>query len=148
MNEIKYAVVTGASSGIGYETAKEFAKRGKNIIAAARTEDRLSALKSEIQSACPDIDVVISSVDLSENEEVHRFYESVKDYPLDTWINCAGFGNYSSVAEQNIDKTENMLRLNVEALTILSTLFVRDFFEVDGAQLINVSSCGGLCGRA
>ena len=135
----KYTVITGASSGIGYEVAKAFAKRGKNLIIAARRADRLSELKSEI----PDADVVIKTVDLTDSESVHGFYDSVKNYPIETWINCAGFGDYSSVADSDIDKVERMIRLNVEALTVLSTLFVSDFHNEDGAQLINVSSCGG-----
>lgn len=138
MNE-KYAVITGASSGIGYEVAKAFAKRGKNLIIAARRTDRLNALKNEI----PDVDTVIKTVDLTDSESVYTFYDSVKNYPLETWINCAGFGDYSSVAGSDVEKSERMLRLNVEALTILSTLFVRDFSGERGTQLINVSSCGG-----
>lgn len=139
MNTEKYIVITGASSGIGYEAAKAFAKRGKNLIIAARREDRLFALKSEIS----DVDVVIKNVDLTDSESVHAFYNSVRHYPIETWINCAGFGDYSSVAKSDVEKSERMLRLNVEALSILSTLFVRDFHNEDGTQLINVSSCGG-----
>lgn len=135
----KYIVITGASSGIGYAVAKAFARRGKNIIAAARREDRLQALKSEI----PDVDVVLKTVDLTDSESVRKFYDGVKEYPIEAWINCAGFGDYSSVVDCDIVKVENMLRLNIEALTILSTLFVRDFHNEDGTQLINVSSCGG-----
>ena len=55
----------------------------------------------------------------------------------------AGFGNYDSVGEQELEKILCMLHLNVEALTILSSLFVRDFKDIEGTQLINVSSAGG-----
>lgn len=58
-------------------------------------------------------------------------------------INNAGFGNFASVGEQNLGKIETMLHLNIEALTVLSSLYVRDYAEVAGTQLINVSSGGG-----
>lgn len=138
-----YTVITGASSGIGYETAKAFATRGRNLIVAARRRDNLETLKKDILSNNPALNVVIRATDLSIMENVYQFYESLKGYPLDTWINNAGFGNYDSVAHQDLRKIESMLHLNVEALTILSSLFVRDYKDTKGTQLINVSSCGG-----
>ena len=138
-----YTVITGASSGIGYETAKAFAARGRNLVVAARRQDNLEALKKEILSNYPVQDVVVRATDLSVMENVYQFYESLMEYPLDTWINNAGFGNYDSVAHQDLRKIENMLHLNLEALTILSSLFVRDYKDTEGTQLINISSCGG-----
>ena len=58
-------------------------------------------------------------------------------------MNNAGFGNYGSVGNQDLEKISRMLHLNVEALTVFSSLFVRDFKDTEGTQLINVSSCGG-----
>ena len=139
----KYTVITGASSGIGYETAKAFAGRGKNLVIAARRRDNLEMLKKEILEERPDVDVVIRSMDLSVPENAYQFYEGLKDYGIETWVNNAGFGNYDSVADQDLGKIGAMLHLNIEALTILSSLFVRDYKDVDGTQLINVSSCGG-----
>ena len=139
----KYAVITGASSGIGYETAKAFANRGKNLIIAARRRSNLENLKHEILENYPALDVVIRTVDLSALENVYQFYFSLKDFQLETWVNNAGFGNYDSVAHQDLEKIDTMLRLNIEALTILSSLFVRDYKDIPGTQLINISSCGG-----
>ena len=139
----KYTVITGASSGIGYEAAKAFAGRGKSLVIAARRTENLEALKREIAGQHPAIDVVIRTVDLSVLENVYQFYSSLKGLQLETWVNNAGFGNYDSVAQQNLEKIDTMLRLNVEALTILSSLFVRDYKDVSETQLINLSSCGG-----
>ena len=142
-NQKSYTVITGASSGIGYEAAKAFAERGKNLILAARRGNRLKELKAEILTSHPDADVITRDTDLSVLENVYRFYESLKGYPLETWINNAGIGCYGSVAEQNLKWAENLLALNINALTILSTLFARDYRDAEGTQLINVSSCGG-----
>lgn len=139
----KYTVITGASSGIGYETAKAFTGRGKNLVIAARRRDNLEMLKKEILEERPDVDVVIRSTDLSVPENAYQFYKGLKDYGIETWVNNAGFGNYDSVADQDLGKIGAMLHLNIEALTILSSLFVRDYKDVEGTQLINVSSCGG-----
>ena len=139
----KYTVITGASSGIGYEAAKAFAKRGKNLVITARRESNLERLKQEILGEYPDLDIVIRSTDLSVPANVYQLYESLRDYEIETWINNAGFGNYDSVAEQDLHKIRKMLHLNIEALTILSSLYVRDYKEVKGTQLINISSCGG-----
>lgn len=138
-----YTVITGASSGIGYETAKAFAGRGSNLILIARRKDRLEVLRQEILRLHPALDIVLKSTDLSVAQNVFRLYEDVKSYPLQTWINNAGFGNYDSIGHQALEKISRMLRLNVEATTILSSLFVRDFKDTEQTQLINVSSCGG-----
>ena len=142
-NTGRYTVITGASSGIGYETAKVFVGRGSNLILVARRKDRLETLRQEILALHPMLDIVVKSMDLSIPQNVFQFYESIKSYPLQTWINNAGFGNYDSVGNQDLKKISRMLHLNVEALTIFSSLFVRDFKDTEGTQLINISSCGG-----
>lgn len=142
-NTKRYTVITGASSGIGYETAKAFAGRGSNLILIARRKDRLETLRQEILTLYPALDIVVKATDLSVSQNVFRLYEDIKSYPLQTWINNAGFGNYDSVSHQDLGKICQMLHLNVEALTVLSSLFVRDFKDTEGSQLINVSSCGG-----
>lgn len=138
-----YTVITGASSGIGWETAKAFAGRGKNLILTARRVDRLDALKSKILHAHPEIDVVVKPVDLSILKELYQFYRSLKEFQLETWVNNAGLGHYGSVASWNARKITMLLQVNVEALTILSSLFVRDYQDIPGTQLINISSAGG-----
>lgn len=137
---MKYTVITGASSGIGYEAALAFAARGKNLILVARRENELNKLKDTIQHMNSDLDVIIKKADLSDSEQVHALYKSLKDFDIETFVNNAGFGNSSTVAEQDVTKTEKMLRVNIEALTTLSTLYARDYADQEGAQLINVSS--------
>lgn len=143
MNKNNYTVITGASSGIGYETAKAFAARGSELIIIARRKDRLEELKQEILYSYPDKDIIIKTADLSISENVLNVYEQIKNYPLQTWINNAGFGDYDTIANQDLRKITQMLHLNIEALTVFSTLFARDFINKEGTQLINISSAGG-----
>ncbi|MGK0700162.1 MULTISPECIES: SDR family NAD(P)-dependent oxidoreductase [Bacillaceae] len=140
---MKYTVITGASSGIGYEAALEFAKRGKHLIIIARRQDKLEELKTAVKDINAEADVVIYTADLATAENAYTLYEDLKKYEIETWINNAGFGNFASVGEQDLNKIGKMLHLNIEALTILSSLYVRDYENVEGAQLLNISSAGG-----
>lgn len=88
-------------------------------------------------------DVVIYTADLATAENAYTLYEDLKKYEIETWINNAGFGNFASVGEQDLNKIGKMLHLNIEALTILSSLYVRDYENVEGTQLLNISSAGG-----
>lgn len=138
-----YTVITGASSGIGRAAAKEFAKRGSGLILVARRKERLDALAQELRWAYSGVDVLVRAADLSDPKACISLYEEVKTHPLRTWVNNAGFGYYASVAAQEVSRVQQMLRLNTEALTTFSTLYVRDFKDIEGTQLINVSSAGG-----
>ncbi|MBC1331801.1 SDR family NAD(P)-dependent oxidoreductase [Listeria booriae] len=140
---MKYTVITGASSGIGYETALAFAARGKNLVIVARRKVELEELKNAALTINPELDIKIKTTDLTVTENVYELYEGLKELELETWINNAGFGNFDLVGEQKLTKIESMLHLNIEALTILSSLFVRDYADVEGTQLINISSRGG-----
>ena len=114
----KYVAITGASSGIGYETAKRFAQRGKNLIIIARSADNLDRLKNEIKGIDSSLEVIAKPTDLSQKENVYALYESLKGRDIETWINNAGFGDYRSVHNQDLTKMENMLSLNIEAVAI------------------------------
>ncbi|MBC2366135.1 SDR family NAD(P)-dependent oxidoreductase [Listeria booriae] len=140
---MKYTVITGASSGIGYETALAFAARGKNLVIVARRKAELEELKNAALTINPELDIKIKTTDLTVTENVYELYEGLKELELETWINNEGFGNFDLVGEQKLTKIESMLHLNIEALTILSSLFVRDYADVEGTQLINISSRGG-----
>ncbi|MFB1083111.1 SDR family NAD(P)-dependent oxidoreductase [Jeotgalibacillus sp. JSM ZJ347] len=99
-------------------------------------------LKDKIQSMNADLDVILRPTDLSASEQVYALYESLKEYDIEIFVNNVGFGNSATVAEQDVQQTEKMLRINVEALITLSTstLYAHDYADKEGAQLINLSS--------
>ncbi len=139
----KYVVITGASSGIGYEMAKEFAKLNKNLVLVARRKEKLEVLKEEILFVNNNIDIKIFCYNLLEEKEVYEFYNELKDIDIEVFINNAGFGYNKDVIDQDLRIVSNMIDLNIKTLTILSTLFVKDYSDINGTQLINVSSIGG-----
>ena len=138
-----YTCITGASSGIGRAAAKKFAEQGHNLIIIARRKQLLEELAHELMRQFPDIDVVIKTTDLSVSQNALTLYNELHGYHITTWINNAGFGNYASVAEQDLTKISKLLHLNIETLTLLSSLYVKDYHNQAGAQLINISSRGG-----
>ena len=83
------ALVTGASSGIGYSIARYLSKKGYDIIAVARRKECLENLKKECST-----DVKIICLDLSIVDNVHKLYQMTKDLEIDVVVNDAGFGLY------------------------------------------------------
>ncbi|MFQ1016564.1 SDR family NAD(P)-dependent oxidoreductase [Gilliamella sp. BG7] len=139
----KYTAITGASSGIGYAAAIAFAKRNKNLIVIARRQENLELLQQEIAKIAPALDVIIKLCDLSQPTNAYSLFNDLDSYFIETWINNAGFGHYGSVSDQDLVKIESMLHLNIETLTIFSTLYVRKYQNEPETQLINISSRGG-----
>ena len=88
------ALVTGASSGIGREIAKNLALRGINLILVARRTERLLQLKNEIQFNCPNVKVKTITADLSKENQCIELYNKLKDYNIEFLFNNAGFGIY------------------------------------------------------
>lgn len=142
MND-KYALITGASSGIGYETAKAFAAKGFGVIIAARRESNLERLRTEILAEYPDTDVVLRVCDLSSNDETIELYNSIQQYNITLLVNNAGRGNKGGFIDDSLIRDIDMLHLNMDAVYILSSLYARDHKDTEGAQIINVSSIGG-----
>lgn len=139
----KYHVITGASSGIGAAVAMAFAQRGKHVILIARRKEKLAELKEQIQQQYPAVEVIIQSFDLTNIAQLEDLFQQVTRYHIETWINNAGFGYYTTVAEQSLTRTKDLLQLHVEALTILSLLYVQKYQNQPNTQLINISSAGG-----
>lgn len=138
----KYIAITGASSGIGAAAARAFAVRGENLILIARRAELLENLRQKLLEISPNSQVVIKTCDLAEPKNAHKIYAQLEKYELKALINNAGFGDYNEIGVQNLEKTEQMINLNIASLVILSELFTRDYRQKP-TQLINISSAGG-----
>lgn len=139
----RYTLITGASSGIGCEFAKLFASRGHHLIITARNVDKLISLKKEIQELYA-VDVCIIEGDLAQKGAGEALYKAVKSQGLevDILVNNAGAGYVGEFALGSINQYEELLQLNIHALTMLSRLFGRKMKERRKGRILNVASTG------
>lgn len=136
------ALVTGASSGIGEEIANNLASRGINLILTARRRDRLEEIKRKILEK-NNVKVKILTYDLSDKESCVSLYNNVKDLNIDILINNAGFGLFGKFTDTDLDRELEMINVNINALHILTKLFLRDFARRNHGYILNVSSIAG-----
>lgn len=139
------ALITGASSGIGLELAHIHANKGGDLIIVARSEDKLQALKNELESAHK-IKVEIAVKDLSQANAGEELYNDIKERGLevDILINNAGFGGIGNFHEREWKSDLEMMNLNMIALTTLTRLFLNDFTAKNQGKILNVSSTASL----
>ena len=135
--------ITGASSGIGQEFARRYAKLGCRLILTARRADRLQALAKELHAA-HGTECRIEAADLSRAEECSHLCEVLADEHIDIFINNAGFGVCGSYLETDDAREEEMIRVNVEAMARLFRAVVRKMNTQGGGTILNVASSAGL----
>lgn len=139
MNNKKIALVTGASSGIGKEIAKELNKHGYDLILVARRLDRLNELKKQLKG-----NIVTINCDLLKKENCIELYNKVKEYNISVLVNNAGFGAIGYFNEIPLERELEMIDTNCKALHILTKLFLSDFIKKDRGYILNVASSAGL----
>ena len=135
--------ITGASSGIGREFARRYAKMGCRLILTARRADRLEALAEELQQVHGTVCRILTA-DLAREEECTRLCNELEGETLDIFINNAGFGVCGSYLETDAAKEEEMIRVNVEAMARLFRFAVRKMQAAGGGTILNVASSAGL----
>ncbi|MCE2928539.1 MAG: SDR family oxidoreductase [Candidatus Caenarcaniphilales bacterium] len=140
----KLALITGASSGIGYDLAFEHAKHNGDLVLVARRKAQLEQLASELRSKYQ-IKVWVVEKDLSKNNAALEIYEWIKaqNLQVDYLINNAGFGGYGTFHERSFEDDSNMIQVNIVALTQLSKLFMPDLIQRQGSRIMNVASVAG-----
>lgn len=133
-------LVTGASSGIGLELAKRFANDGARVVLSARSEDKLQELAEEFRQAGGQADVF--PCDLSEPDAARQLCERLSDarIEIDVLVNNAGFGALGKVADLSVDRQQSMIRLNIEALTMLTRHLLPGMLERGQGGVLNVAS--------
>lgn len=132
------ALITGASSGIGKEFAKQLSKMGYDVILVARRTERLEELRKKLKTNSQ-----IIKADLSNENEVKELYEKTKNENIDILINNAGFGALGNFEEIELEREIEMINTNVKAVHILTKLFLKDFIKKDKGYILNVASIAG-----
>ena len=164
-----WALVTGASSGIGRDMARYLYNLGYSLILVARNKDGLDAVKSELEEnsnldkkekiSDKDNDeiqkikskeiskkqqILVISKDLSKKEECMNLYEETKHISLDLLVNNAGFGVFGEFIETDIDKEISLINTNITAVHILTKLYLKDMIKKNSGHILNVASIAGM----
>lgn len=136
-----YALITGASSGIGLELATIMAEKGHDLILLARREDALLALKNKLENSYK-VTVQILAMDLSQAGQADALYQhcAKQQWIVDCLVNNAGYGDYGKFDSNKLEIYQNMLQLNIIALTELTALFVGEMKKRKSGRILNVGS--------
>jgi short-subunit dehydrogenase len=141
MKEI--ALITGASSGIGYEIAKLFAADKTDLLIVARNEKKLLEIKTEFEEQFK-VDVFTVAADLSSNQGIQTVYEVVNSNNLivNYLVNNAGFGDYGSFIDRSMEKYREMIQLNITSLTELSYFYGKEMVKRGKGRILNFAVYG------
>lgn len=137
----KTALITGASSGIGFELAKIHASKGDNLVLVARSKDKLEALKLELEEKYK-ISVYIIVKDLSLINAAQEVYNETtkQNISIEYLINNAGFGLFGMFYETDWDKELQMINLNITTLTTFCKLYLKDMVARGHGKIMNLAS--------
>jgi short-subunit dehydrogenase len=145
VQRLQYGLVTGASSGIGYELVRQLVRdRGMTILATARRIDRLERLSDELGPER----VKILAGDLTDASFRGRLWKCAVEFPggVDLLVNNAGMGNYARFDEQDPTAIDQMIKLNVVALMDLTQRAMGHMLSRGGGQILEISSVLGFAG--
>lgn len=140
----KWALVTGASSGFGMDFAAALAERGTNLVLAARRTEPMESLAKTLRDK-HGIKVVVEGIDLAHAGvgQTLKARLDAQEIHIDILINNAGYGVYGAFLEQPLNRTLDMLQLNMLSLTELTHAFACDMVKRGGGHILLVASIGG-----
>lgn len=141
MNSKSYTLITGASTGIGYALAKEFAAHGHHLILVARSQEKLAALKQDLEAQYP-IQAKVILKDLSGTQAAQELFHEIqmKNLPVENLVNNAGIGAYGFFSKTQLAKEWELLQINIISLTTLTKLFLNSMLEAGKGGILNVAS--------
>lgn len=145
------ALITGASSGIGRDIARVLYKKGYELVLVARDESKLNELKEELSSNSKEKDlpekrnndtqIKVISMDLSIEENCKQLYNMEPN--IDLLINNAGFGVCGEFTKTELDKEISLINTNIQAVHILTKLYLQNMKKRNSGQILNVASIAG-----
>lgn len=141
----KTVLITGGSSGIGFELSKRFAQDGYRLLLIALEQDELEHAKASLEEAYG-VEVLILQKDLSRLEAAQEIYSFAfeKNLPIDVLVNNAGFGSYGFLNETGLEHEQRMLMVNNMAVLSLTKLFLHEMTARNAGKILNIASIAGL----
>lgn len=139
----KYALITGATTGIGFELAKLFAKDHYNLFIVARNTIELDKAASELKQS--GVEVTTIEKDLFRKESAQEIYDEIKSkgVQIDVLVNNAGQGQYGLFSETDLDRELDIIHLNIGATISLTKAFLPDMLARKDGKILNLSSIAG-----
>ena len=143
MEKRQTALITGATSGFGYEFAKIFAREGYDLVIVARHAKNLNAVAKEL-SAAHGVKITVIPRDLSRQKAAFELYDMIKKKKIavDVLINNAGFGTYGRYHETDTGSELDLVNLNVLSAAMLMKLCLADMVKRKRGKILNVASMG------
>jgi short-subunit dehydrogenase len=143
-NRNKYALITGATSGIGYELAKLFARDGYNLLLVARSEERLQKVTDQLKQTYT-VEVTPIAKDLFQSTAADDIYNITKDMGIqvDVLVNDAGQGEWGPFIETDLQRDLDIIQLNIVSLVSLTKHFLRDMVARNEGKILQVGSEAG-----
>lgn len=137
----RYALITGATSGFGYEFCKLFAASGYNLVMVARSEERLQEISGEIITQYG-VEVLPLSADLFQPEIAEAIYETVKEQGIivDVLVNDAGQGEHGLFVENDLRRELDIIQLNITSVVCLTKYFLKDMVARNEGKILQVAS--------
>ena len=137
-------LITGASSGLGAEFARQLAPRARCLVLAARRLDRLESLRQQI--ARSGLEIHCLAVDLADAESSRRFVDEVRrlGVKINILINNAGLGDHGLFEDSDWNRVQAMIDVNVTALTRVTHAFLKALIAHGRGGILNVSSIASL----
>ena len=131
------ALITGASSGIGRDMARQLDEKGYDLVLVSRDKEKLEEVKNSLKGA----NIQTIAMDLANSENCKHLYETVKD--IDILINNAGFGIFGNFTETDLNKEISLINTNITAVHILTKLYLQDMVKRNSGHILNVASIAG-----
>ncbi|MBE6035289.1 MAG: SDR family oxidoreductase [Clostridiales bacterium] len=140
----KTALITGASSGIGFALAGTFAQNGYNLVLVSQNEKNLNDAFSKLKKQYIKVKINTFASDLSKTDSPQMIYDFVKGKAIevDVLVNCAGIQVYESFHERDITDTLQLMQVNMFAPVVLTKLFLEDMVKRKKGKILNVASTG------
>lgn len=135
------ALITGASSGIGKDMARELAKLNYDLVLVARNENELQKVKTNLEKEYWNIQISTYAYDLSVKENCYELFQKVNH--VDILINNAGFGLFGKFTQTDLEKEVHMIETNVMAVHILTKLYLKEMQSHNAGHILNVASFAG-----
>lgn len=143
MNTKTYALITGASSGIGAAVARKLAETNHNLILIARRKDKLHQIKEELEKKY-EVEVLCFALDVTDIPRLNTLFKKLEDLSIDIAINNAGLAlGKDSIEDYDWTDFNTMIDVNIKAFTRVAQLII-PFLKKTRGHIINISSIAGI----